>query len=138
MRRTTDKSKLADDGGQILKFHMQTYHPHYDGICRLFTWKRPNAPVQRTSLVQLSVPGTGRSFPMPHLAGSTAAVAGRKALEQKGELITPRTIYLEGQTTLPDGSSEGVGLHGALLPIAELLQVWSGHLQVFTLCTSVF
>ena len=123
VRRTKD-NKLAADGGQILKYHMEKYHPQWSAICRLFTWKAPNAPVQRTSLAKLQVPGAGRkSWPMPHLRGSDAAVAGRKELERSGSLTVPKPIYLQGQAASPDGSSQPVGLHGVLLPAAELLQV---------------
>ena len=123
MRRFKD-NKLADDGGQILKFHMERHHPQWSAICRLFTWRSPNAPVQRTSLAQLKVPEAGKgTFPMPHLQGSDAAVAGRKELEQSGCLTVPRRICLQGEAASPDGSSQAVGLHGVLLPVAELLQV---------------
>ena len=121
VRRAADPSKLADDGGQILKFHLETYHLDYAAICRLFTWKQPNAPVQRSGLMQVRV--QGKDWSVPNLAGSAAAIAGRKQLERTGVLSSMRRIYLDGQAASAEGPSEAVGLHGILLPISEMMQV---------------
>ena len=128
VRQTTNNSKLAADGGQIVKMHLETYYANWKGIERLFTWKQSSEPVQRTSLVRLPVTGMRRPYPIPNLAGSKAAVEERKALERNGQLVAPRRIFLQGQAgSLEGGSSQAVGLHGALLPVAELLQVRVGR-----------
>ena len=83
MRQTTNNSKLAADGGQIVKMHLETYYPHWKGIERLFTWKQSSEPVQRTSLVRLPVTGIRRPYPIPNLAGSKAAVVRAQGQEKE-------------------------------------------------------
>ena len=67
---------------------------------------------------------------MPNLGGAGAAVpSGAEALTREGKLSVPQKIYLEGQVMSADGKGEPIGMHGILLPVAEMMQVWPATLR---------